>query len=112
MKHNVHYSKESLRDMDDIWDYIVHELQNPSAAKRVVDKIMEAVHQLEVFPEMGPPLSAIANEISDYRFLISGNYMIFYRLHGGNIYIDRVLYGRRDYLRILFGNPSDGDTEE
>ena len=112
MKNNVHYSKESLRDMDDIWDYIVHELQNPSAAKRVVDKIMEAVHQLEVFPEMGPSLSAIANEISDYRFLISGNYMIFYRFHGGNIYIDRVLYGRRDYLRILLGNPSDGDTEE
>lgn len=112
MKNNVHYSKESLRDMDNIWDYIVHELQNPSAAKRVLDKIMEAVHQLEAFPEMGPPLSAIANEASDYRFLISGNYMIFYRLYGGDVYIDRVLYGRRDYLRILFGNTSDGDTEE
>lgn len=43
MKNNVHYSKESLRDMDNIWDYIARELQNPSAAKRVVDKIMEAV---------------------------------------------------------------------
>lgn len=112
MKNNVHYSKESLRDMDNIWDYIVHELQNPSAAKRVVNKIMEAVHQLEIFPEMDPSLSAIADEISDYRFLVSENYMIFYRLHGVDVYIDRVLYGRRDYLRILFGNTSDGDTEE
>lgn len=112
MKNNVHYSKESLHDMDNIWDYIVHELQNPSAAKRVVDKIMEAIHQLEVFPEMGPSLSAITKEISDYHFLVSGNYMIFYRLYGNNVYVDRILYGRRDYLRILFGNTFDGDTEE
>lgn len=39
---------------------------------------------------------------SDYRFLVSGNYLIFYRAYGAEVYIDRVLYGRRDYLRILF----------
>lgn len=39
---------------------------------------------------------------SDYRFLVSGNYLIFYRACGTEVYIDRVLYGRQDYLRILF----------
>ena len=28
--------------MDDIWDYIVSELQNRSAAERVIDRIMDA----------------------------------------------------------------------
>ena len=28
--------------------------------------------------------------------------MVFYRANGNDIYIDRVLYGRRDYLRVLF----------
>ena len=54
----------------------------------------------------GLPLSAVAVENGDYRFLVSGNYMIFYRPHGSDVYVDRVLYGRRDYLRILFGDIS------
>ena len=28
--------------------------------------------------------------------------MVFYRANGNDIYIDRVLYGRRDYMRVLF----------
>ena len=106
MGNNIRYSKEALRDLDDIWDHITQELQNPSAAKRVVDRIMDAVDQLRMFPLMGSPLSAVAVESGDYRFLVSGHYMIFYRLHGSDVYVDRVLYGRRDYLRILFGDIS------
>lgn len=106
MRSNIRYSKEALRDLDYIWDHIAHELQNPSAAKHTVDKIIDAVSRLEDFPEMGSPLSAVTVESGDYRFLVSGNYMIFYRPHGSDVYVDRVLYGRRDYLRILFGDIS------
>ena len=88
--------------MDDIWDYIVSELQNRSAAERVINRIIDAVDPLKNFAEMGTPLSSIADIGTDYRFLVSGNYMVFYRVQGNDIYIDRVLYGRRDYLRILF----------
>ena len=102
MKNKIHYSPESRRDLDDIWDYIVSELQNRSAAERVIDRIMDAVDPLKNFAEMGTPLSSIADIGTDYRFLVSGNYMVFYRVQGNDIYIDRVLYGRRDYLRILF----------
>lgn len=110
MGSSISYSKAALCDLDNIWNHIAHELQNPSAAKRVVDKIMDAVDQLKVFPEMGPLLSAIAGENTGYRFLVSGSYMVFYRLHGKNVYVDRILYGRRDYLRILFGTIPNEDT--
>ena len=106
MRNEIHYSVEARRDLDDIWDYIVTDLQNTSAAERVVSKIMDAVDRLEDFPEMGAPLAAIANVDSNYRFLVSGNYLIFYRVCGNDVYIDRILYGRRDYLRILFGEIS------
>ena len=59
--------------MDDIWDYIVSELQNRSAAEHVVDRIMDAVDQLKNFAEMGTPLSSIADVGTDYRFLVSNN---------------------------------------
>ena len=103
MKNKIHYSPESRRDLDDIWDYIVSELQNHSAAERVIDRIMDAVDQLKSFAKMGTLLSSIADVGTDYRFLVSGNYMVFYRVQGNDVYIDRVLYGRSDYMRVLFG---------
>ena len=102
MKNKIHYSPESRRDLDDIWDYIVSELQNRSAAEHVINRIMDAVDHLKNFAEMGTPLSSIADIGTDYRFLVSGNYMVFYRVQDSDVHIDRVLYGRRDYLRILF----------
>ena len=88
--------------MDDIWDYIVSELQNRSTAEHVINRIMDAVDHLKNFAEMGTPLSSIADIGIDYRFLVSGNYMVFYRVQGSDVYIDRVLYGRSDYMSILF----------
>lgn len=98
--------------MDDIWDYIVSELQNRSAAERVIDRIMDAVDQLENFAEMGTPLSSIADVGTDYRFLVSGNYMVFYRVQDSNVYIDRILYGRSDYMSTLFKDLLYEETTE
>lgn len=107
MKYKVHYSKESLGDLDKIWDYIASELQNPTAAKRIVTSIMDAADQLAVFAEAGAPLASVFDIDSDYRFLVTGKYLTFYRVYEGKVYVDRVLYGRRDYLRILFGKNGD-----
>ena len=112
MKNKIHYSPESRRDLDDIWDYIVSELQNRSAAERVIDRIMDAVEPLKNFAEMGTPLSSIADVGTDYRFLVSGNYMVFYRVQGNDVYIDRVLYGRSNYMSILFNDLLREDTDE
>ena len=106
MKNNIRYSAESRRDLDDIWDYIVSELQNRVAAERVVDRILDAVERLKDFAEMGALLSSVADVGGDYRFLVNGNYMVFYRVNGRDVFIDRVLYGRRDYLRVLFRDMS------
>ena len=73
MKNKIHYSSESRRDLDDIWDYIVSELQNRTAAEQVIGRIMDAVDQLQTFAEMGSPLSSIADMGTNYRFLVSGS---------------------------------------
>ena len=76
MKNKIHYAVEARRDLDDIWDYIVTDLCNASAAERVVNDILDVAEQLESFSEMGALLASIANVDSDYRFLVSGNYLI------------------------------------
>lgn len=111
MKYRIRYSNQSRRDLDEIWDYIATELQNTPAAVRIVNAIMDSVDQLIDFAEKGAPLSSIANVESDYRFLVHGNYLTFYRVQGDEVYVDRVLYGRRDYLRILFGDVLEEEVE-
>ena len=61
---------------------------------------------------MGTLLSSIADVSSEYRYLVSGNYMVFYRIQGSDVYIDRVLYGRSNYINILFNDLLREDTAE
>lgn len=111
MKNKLHYAPEALRDLDDIWEYITLELNSPAAAKRTIGRILDAADRLEEFAEAGAPLRSVTDVESGYRFLVCGNYLAFYRVKGNDVFIDRVLYGRRDYLRILFGDPGDIDSE-
>lgn len=98
----IQYSPAALRDLEQIGDYIAVELNNPSAALHTLDKIQDGIDKLVEFPKMGAPLSARYEDVGDYRYLVSGNYLTFYREDAENVYIDRVLYGKRDYVNLLF----------
>ena len=67
--------------------------------------------KLADFPLIGSPLSSIVKTKTDHRFLVCGNYLVFYRAKTDSVYIDRILYGRRDYTKILFSGVP-GDEEE
>ena len=109
---NLHLSEETKNDLTEIKAYIEEELQNPSAALATVSKIIKSLRILRTYAKAGTPLSSIADVESDYRFIVSGNYMSFYRAYENEVYVDRILYARRDYMRVLFGNISTGETEE
>lgn len=101
MKNKISYSSAARKDLDEIWDYIKYSLHNPSAAERIVDKIMADIDQLEQFAEIGTPLSSIVEVESNERFLVTESYLTFYRVRNDTVYIDRILNGRCDYLNIL-----------
>jgi len=98
----VCYSGASRRDLEQIGDYIAEELKNPGAALRIMDDIQDSIDKLADFPLVGASLSAIAAIDTEYRFLVCGKYIAFYRPQGKDVLIDRILYGRRDYIAILF----------
>ena len=100
----LRYSPEALNDLETIWSYIHDELQNPAAAQKTVSGILDTIEKLRDFPEIGALISAITDIDSDYRYLVYGKYISFYRIEGPAVIIDRILYGRRDYLRVLFGD--------
>ena len=61
----------------------------------------------ELFPEIGAPLNSIVPVANDYRFLVCGNYTAFYRYENNEVFIIRVLYGRRNFMQLLFGEPEE-----
>ena len=108
---NVRYSPEAEDDLVDIKRYISEDRNSPIAALNTVTKITKRIKILEQFPETGTKLSSIIDIITDYRFLVCGNYIAFYRFDGEYVNIIRILYGRRDYVKILFGEQLLNETE-
>ena len=111
---DLKYSHEAQNDLFGIKSYIEDELKNPSAAERVLKKIVNKNYLLEMAPQIGAPLSSIIDIETDYRFLVAGSYISFYRYVeiDNTCYIDRVLYCRRDYLSILFGEKISQNEDE
>lgn len=103
MQSKIEYSPKAVRNLDEIWDYIEIELCNPSAAQNTVEGIMDKIDDLAMFPESGAKLEFDNGLESGYRFVVFKNYFAFYRLRPDNVvYVDRVVYAGRDYMRILF----------
>ena len=103
-KAKLHYSMKARRDLDAIWDYYIDEYQNADTAVKVIDAITADIDQLADFPELGPSLSSIADVDAGYRFLVTGNYLSFYRIDGIDISIDRILYGRSKINKQLISS--------
>lgn len=109
---NLNLSQEAQNDLAEIKAYIDEGLLNPSAALAIISKITKSLRILRTYVKAGAPLSSIADVESDYRFLVSGNYLSFYRAYGNEVYVDRILYARRDYMRVLFGDIPTEETDE
>ncbi len=96
-------SPEAANDLQEIREYVTAQLGAPAAAQKLVSRILQSMRRLADFPESGPALSSVLNVETNYRFLVCENYLIFYRLEQQTIFIVRVLYGKRDYMKLLFG---------
>ena len=103
----IRFSPEAVKDLQEIKGYITAEFCSEQAADHTIRKILKKIQNLSPFPEIGPKLSQIADVSTDYRFLACGSYTAFYRVEGSQVFIVRVLYGRRDFMKILFGEPEE-----
>ena len=100
--HKLRINPTAKLDLMEIKEYIAKELDNPTAAVRVVSNIVESYEKLKEFPMLGGALSAKVDISTDYRYLISGNYIVFYKSDKEYVSIYLILYARRDYNKILF----------
>ena len=103
----IKLSPEAITELQQTKSYMTEELCNEQAAVNTVAKSTKRIRMLAGFPESGSPLSSIVDFETDYLFLVCGNYTAFYRIENQTLNIVRVLYGRRNFMQILFEEPSD-----
>lgn len=107
MMYNIVFSPQALKDLEETKAYITEELCNEQAAIKTISKILKDIRMLSAFPESAPLLSSIVDFDTNYRFLICGNYVAFYRIEENEVKIIRILYGRRSFMQILFGEQQE-----
>ena len=97
----IEFARSFQQDLIDIHEYIGKKLLNPEAADKMIALIVKKYERLEQFPKMGQILETDGNLPSKYRVLHAKNYLIFYEITEGVVLMHRVIYARRDFVRVL-----------
>lgn len=99
--HKLLLSPEAIQDLEEIRDYITEELQNPEAALKTIGDITKRLRRLQIHSQLGAGISSIVEIETDERFLVCGNYLAFYHLSPKEVYVDRIVYNKRNYQTLL-----------
>lgn len=93
-------TRKAIADIKNIYDYVYEDSPQNAAALKI--KILESIKYLERFPNMGRSLAGKVKITTEYRYMISEKYIIFYKLDNSLVKIYRVLSSDTDYIKILF----------
>jgi len=104
---NLVFSTEARQDLKKIQEYISNEQESPQAALKVIENILNRIERLISFPDTGTLLSPKINFPTNYRYARAVSHLIFYRHENSNIYIDRIIHEKRDFITILFPDKSE-----
>jgi toxin ParE1/3/4 len=99
MSHRVAPQAES--DLDDIWLYVAKESGSMEIASRLIDSITSHFFTLATFPYAGRSREEEFGLGS--RSFTVGEYVIVYCVEGTDVFVLRVVHGRRDLLGLFGG---------
>ena len=77
-------------------------LVGPASAKKITDRLLDEIELLASQPYLGMECREYLLQPDQYRYLVSGNYLCFYRVIGSTVVIYHIVDGRTNY-RSLFG---------
>ena len=83
----------------------IRDYEKLTATKTLFSELKKG-ENLTFSPNVGISVEKYVSFPTDYKFVLANNYSIFYRIEDEVIRIIRVLYSRRDFVRILFGENS------
>lgn len=88
-------------DLNEIIDYILITLRNPTAALRLLDRVESAILKRLKAPDSYASFPSTRPRKNSYYRIIVGNYAIFYVLIGRTMEVRRILYLKRNLDKLL-----------
>lgn len=103
MAYKIEIAPLANKDLEEILDYILRELSNPSAAADLLAEIESCYSNLEKMPEMYERCCDTRLKAMGYRRITVKNYVIIYKVMESikTVYIMRCFYGGRDYEKLI-----------
>jgi len=103
MEYDVRTTQAAQTDIVDIHQYISMELLSPATADRMVDTIETSLVNLAHSPHRYPKVLDDSLSAKGYHWIGIKNYMAFFTVDESSktVYIERILYGRRDWAHLL-----------
>ncbi|WNY26032.1 type II toxin-antitoxin system RelE/ParE family toxin [Methanolapillus millepedarum] len=89
-------------DLKDIKMYIEEVSGSSETAVNHIANLMNCYGKLSDFPLLGKDMSSGKGLKFNYRYLICGNYFVYYKFQNNVVRIFRILNSKRDFLRILY----------
>ena len=86
-------------DLDEITAHVA--MDDISAALKLVTRIESDLATLASFPELGRIPRDSDLRQAQYRYLVVGNYLIFYTVEKRTVIVHRILHGALDYKQLL-----------
>ncbi len=100
MKYKVQYSKVAIRDLDRVWAEVFEASKSYDITEKFIDDLMDKVEAKADYPKSGSPLY-YQNSFTGYYFVVFKTYLAFYRIEDDIMLVDRILFGKSDYLWYL-----------
>ena len=100
----LRFSPLASKDLNEIKQYIIEDTCDELIADKTLNSILSKALLLENLPLMGNSLKAKIDMATDYRYLVAGSYLLFYKVEKEFISIYRVIHSRRDFAKVLFDN--------
>ena len=89
-------------DLTEIVLYIRLQLQNPSGAMHVMNRIRDAIFERSLAPESFQKFESVKNRsYTYYRINVGKSYSVFYVVKGKTMEVRRILYSARDIDSLL-----------
>ena len=86
-------------DLKHIKDYIAED--NEEMAVKTIQEIYTRIENIQQFPYMGADLSKRVSFRTDYKYTISGNYVVLYKIGDEYVEIYRVINRYQDITQIF-----------
>ncbi|WP_243136753.1 type II toxin-antitoxin system RelE/ParE family toxin [Acetobacterium paludosum] len=90
----------ALKELEEIAEYHLLVVGRISA-KKITDKILNALEQLEEFPLSGPHIPDTELKSKDYRILVCDKYVCIYRLISNTVYVYHIAHGATEYGKLI-----------